>query len=120
MARINLEGLRARDIRHGPGFQFQSMTVVNADNMLLDINAPTLIFLNPAGAVDLLLPDSTAVRKGIVFIFVNLSANIVTLKTSGDAVMVPAITVAAAAAGAGATRIVCTGSTTLNAGWAIW
>ncbi len=116
MSRINLEGLRARDIRHGPGFQFQSMTLVNADNYQLDINAPTLVFLNPGGAVDLLMPDSTAVRKGIVFIFCNLSGSVVTFKTSADVALSPAATLAAN----GATRLVCTGSTTLASGWVVW
>lgn len=116
MSRINLEGLRARDIRHGPGFQYQSMTITNADNYQLDINAPTLIFLNPAGAVDLLMPDSTALRKGIIFIFVNLSGNVVTLKTSADAAFTTAITVAATSA----TRVVCTGDTSLVLGWRAW
>jgi hypothetical protein len=95
------------------------MTIIDADNYLLDINAPPMIFLNPAGAVDLLMPDSTVLRKGIIFIFVNLSANIVTLKTSADAAFTTAITVPAVAA-TGATRVVCTGDTSLPLGWRQW
>lgn len=116
MARINLEGLRTRDIRHGPGFQFQNAVVVNADNYALNADAPPMIFLNPAGAVDLLMPESTLIRRGLVFIFVNLSANIVTLKTNVDAAFTTAITVAAN----GGQRVVCTGDTSQPVGWRVW
>lgn len=116
MARINLEGLRVRDIRYGPGFQFQSEQSTQADNFVLDINSPPVIFLSPGGAIDILMPDSTAARRGIIFIFVNLSGSVVTLKTSADAAFATAVTVAANAA----TRVICTGNTTLNLGWVIW
>lgn len=116
MSRVNLEGLRARDIRHGPGFQFQSMTFIDADNAVLDPNAPTMVFLNPAGAVDLLMPTSTVARKGLIFIFVNLSGNVVTLKTDADAAFTTAITVAATAS----QRVVCTGDTSQVLGWRAW
>src|SRR5262245_34936172 len=116
MSRINLEGLRTRDIRHGPGFQFQSERSTQADNFVLDINSPPVIFLSPGGAIDVLMPTSSAARTGIIFIFVNLSGSVVTLKTDGDAAFTTAVTVAANAA----TRVICTGSTTQALGWVIW
>lgn len=116
MSRVNLEGLRTRDILYGPGFRLQSTSIVPADNYALSIETPPLVFLNPAGAIDLLMPESTAVRRGIIFIFVNLSGNVVTLKTNGDAAFTTAVTVAATAA----TRVVCTGDTSQVLGWRAW
>jgi hypothetical protein len=116
MARINLEGLRARDIRHGPGFVWQSATLVPADNYAVPIDAPPVLFMNPAGAIDVLLPTSNQVRKGTIFIFVNLSGNVITLKTDADAAFTTAITVAATAS----TRVICTGDSSQALGWRAW
>ncbi len=116
MSRVNLEGLRARDIRYGPGFQFQSEVLTLATGAAIDPNSPPMLFTNPGGAVSYKLPTSTDARRGLVFIFANLSGNVVTLQTDGGAAFATAISVAANAA----TRVVCTGNTTQNLGWVIW
>lgn len=114
--RTNMEGFRMRDVLVGPGYQLASATLVPADNYPLSANAPPLLFLNPAGAVDVLMPTSTSARKGLVFIFVNLSGNVITLKTDADAAFTTAITVAATST----TRVVCTGDTSQVLGWRAW
>ena len=113
MARINLDDVKIVGGRHGAGKTFESMTFVNADNAVLSANAPPLVFLNPAGAVDLLMPTSNAARQGLMFIIVNLSANTVTLKTDGDAAFTAAIAIAATQMAI----VVCTGSSTQVVGW---
>lgn len=97
----------------GPGLKFSFVEQINADNMALDPESPPLIFLNPAGAVDLLMPASTVARKGLTFIICNLSASVITLKTSGDVAFATTIALAAGVA----TIVVCTGNTTANLGW---
>lgn len=114
--RANIEDARQRGTRMGPEFFFDIATWVNVDNAVLDPVAPMMQHLNPAGAVDLLLPTSSPARKGLAFIFCNLSANVITLKTDGDAAFTTAMTVAAN----GATRVVCTGNPTQALGWIIW
>lgn len=114
MTHRNLLGGNILDhITLGPGLKLAYLEQVNADNMALDPESPPLLFLNPAGAVDLLMPASTAARKGLTFIIVNLSGNVITLKTSGDAAFATAIALAAGVA----TIVVCTGSSTANLGW---
>jgi hypothetical protein len=111
--RTNLEDNKARDIRLGPGLILESMDLVPADNFPIDAAAPPLIFLNPAGAIDVLMPTSSAARKGLTFIVVNQSANAITFKTDGDAAFTQAIVAAA-----GQTVIlICTGSATQAVGW---
>lgn len=116
MSRINLEGLRTRDIRYGPGFQFQSETLVPATGFVVDPNSPPMLMLNPAGAVNVRLPTSTDARRGLIFIFVNISGSVITLQTDGGAAFATAISVAANAAN----RVVCTGNSTQNLGWLVW
>lgn len=113
MARQNIEGCRLRDIRIGKGLIYEALTYVPADNWPLPADAPSLVFLNPAGAVDILMPTSTAARQGLSFKIVNLSANTITLKTDGDA----AFTAAIAIASTQMAEVVCTGNTTQNVGW---
>lgn len=113
MARINLEGARVRDIRYGPGFVMQSAEIAPADNYPLPADAPPLLFLNPAGAIDMLMPTSTSARKGLTFIMVNLSGNIITLKTDADAAFTTAIAIAATSS----QRVVCTGNPSQVLGW---
>jgi hypothetical protein len=74
------------------------------------------LFMNPAGAINVLMPTSSAVRRGLFFVIVNLSANIITLQTDGGAGFTTAITVPAT----GATRVVCTGDTSQVLGWRAW
>lgn len=116
MSRINLSDALIRGLRIGPEMRFRTELSVQADNFMVDPLSPPMIFLNPAGAIDVLMPLSTELRKGLIFIFVNLSANIVTLKTNADVAFTTPITVAAN----GATRVVCTGSSSNSLGWVIW
>lgn len=119
MSRINLDDNRAYGLTLGPKLKFANEQAVQTTGQAIDVGSPPMIFLNPAGAINLLMPPSSgagAAAKGQVFMFVNLSGNVVTLQTSGAAGFATAVTVAANAA----TRVVCTGSTTANLGWVIW
>jgi hypothetical protein len=113
MGRMNIEGARMRDIRIGKGLTMESATFVPADNFVLTVDHPSLLFLNPAGAIDVLMPTSSAARQGLRYTIVNLSANTITLKTDGDA----AFTAAIAIASTQMCEVVCTGSATQAVGW---
>lgn len=119
MSRMNLDDNRAYGLTLGPKLKYGNEQAVQTTGQAIDVGSPPMIFLNPAGAINMLLPPSSgagAAAKGQVFILVNLSGNVVTLQTSGGAAFATAVTVAAN----GATRVVCTGSTTANLGWVIW
>lgn len=94
-------------------YRLRSMAVTAADNFVIDEDMPPLLFLNNAGAIDVLLPESTEARKGLCFWVWNESANAITMKTSLDAGFTTAIVLAA---GEG-TMVVCTGSATPALGW---
>jgi hypothetical protein len=111
--RTNIEAARFRDCRWGKGQYMESATFVPADNFVLTIDHPPLLFLNPAGAIDVLMPTSNAARQGLRFTIVNLSANTITLKTDGDAAFTAAIAITTGQM----TEVVCTGSATQAAGW---
>jgi len=94
------------------GARLDSVELVPADNHVFDINYPPLVILNPAGAVDVLMPAATG-NKGRWFLISNISASTITLKTSGDAAFTTAISLVA-----GKTQLVfCTGSATAALGW---
>lgn len=113
MSRMNMEDVRFRNCRVAKGRYHESATFVPADNFVLTIDHPPLLFLNPAGAIDVLMPTSNAARQGLRFTIVNLSANTITLKTDGDA----AFTAAIAIVSTQMAEVVCTGSATQAAGW---
>lgn len=116
MSRVNLEGLRTRDIRYGPGFQFQSEQLVPATGFVVDPNSPPLLFMNPGGAVNIRMPTSTPARTGLVFIICNISGSTITVQTDGGAAFATAISIATVTAA----RLVCTGNATQNLGWIVW
>src|SRR5437867_971578 len=116
MSRINLEDALIRGLRIGPEMRFRSEQFVPATGFVVDPLSPPLLMMNPAGAINVRLPTSTVLRTGLIFIFVNLSGNVITLQTDGGAGFTTAITVAAN----GATRVVCTGNTTQALGWVVW
>ena len=119
MSRINLDDNRAYGLTLGPKLKLGNEQGVQITGQAINVGSPPVIFLSPAGAINMTLPPSSgagAAAKGQVFIFVNLSGNVVTLQTSGAAAFATAVTVAANAA----TRVICTGSTTANLGWVIW
>lgn len=116
MTHVNLQGQRTRGLRVGPELVFGSEVLTPANNFVVDPNSEPFIFMNPAGAVTVWMPTSSALRRGLAFVFVNLSANIITLGTDAGAGFTTAITVPAT----GATRVVCTGDTTQALGWRAW
>lgn len=116
MSHSNLSGNRLRDARLGPGNIMGNQQHVPATGFVVDPNSEPFLFMNPAGAINVLMPTSSQARKGLWFVFVNLSANIITLQTDGGAGFTTAVTVPAT----GATRVVCTGDTTQALGWRAW
>lgn len=109
----NREGGNLFKNRLGAGSLLQSMTFVATDNLPISFDMPPLLFLNPAGAIDILMPAVTAADIGKFFLIVNLSANAITLKTSADAAFTAAIVIASTQMA----LVVCTGSATAALGW---
>src|SRR5258706_10281426 len=116
MSRMNVSDQKSYSTFFQQGTRFQSMQWVPVTAEALDPLAPNFLFPNPAGAINLKMPTSNADRKGLVFVFCNLSGNVITLQTDGGAGFTTAITVAAN----GATRVVCTGNATQALGWVVW
>lgn len=113
MGRMNIEGARMRDIRVGRGFVMESATYIPADNWPLPLNAPPLLFLNPAGAIDVLLPTSAPAIQGLRFTVVNRGGGSITFKTDGDA----AFTAPLVCTATQTMELICTGSATQAVGW---
>jgi hypothetical protein len=121
MSRINLDDNRTWGLQLGPRTVLQTEQGVQITADVVSADSPPAIFLNPAGAINMRLPPANpatagAARKGQIFVFVNLSANVVTLQTTAGAGFTTAVTVAANAA----TRVICTGNTSEVLGWVIW
>jgi hypothetical protein len=121
MSRINLDDNRTWGLRLGPKTVFDNAQGVQVTADVVSADGPPVIFLAPAGAINMRLPPSDpatagCARRGQIFIFVNTGGNIVTLQSSGGVGFTTAVTVAANAA----TRVICTGSTTAALGWLIW
>ena len=95
------------------GLKLNSMTIVAADNFVVTEDMPPLLFLDNAGAIDVLLPAATEARKGLTFMIFNISGNTITVKSSGDAGFTTAISLATLEG----TIVVCTGSSTAAIGW---
>lgn len=113
MSRQNLSDNKLYDPRIQRGWRLEKQVWIPADNAVFDINFNSYIELDPAGAVDILMPESTAARAGICFLLSNISANTVTLKTNGDAAFTTAISIATLEN----TLVFCTGSATQAIGW---
>lgn len=112
-SRMNMDDSKMQGARFGKKWRLEKMVWIPADNAVLDINFPPYIELNPAGAVDILLPAGAAANAGIMFLLSNISANTVTLKTVADAAFTTAIVLATLEN----TLIFCTGSTTEAIAW---
>lgn len=95
------------------GWRLKKMVWVPADNAVFDKGFAPYIELNPAGAVDILLPAVTEADAGLMFLLSNISGNTITLKTAGDAAFTTAIVIATMEN----TILFCTGSTTAALGW---
>jgi len=112
--RTNLEDNRAQDLLISNGFKLGMIDLVPLDNHVITKDYPPIIRANPAGAIDMLLPISNEENRGLVFIITNISAAIITLKTSTDVAFSPAITISVSG---GWSMVICTGSSTPNLGW---
>lgn len=113
MSHVNLFGQKLFNSIFSGGNRLQAVELVPADNFALPVDSPPLVILNPAGAVDVLMPASTEAIKGLFFLISNVSANAITLKTSADAAFTTAIVLAAGES----TIVFCTGSATAALGW---
>ena len=113
MSRVNLEDNKAYGLRLCNQVRGEIMRVVPADNFVLDPDAPFYIIMDPAGAVDILMPASDSTTEGLMFLISNASANAITFKTSGDAAFTSAIVLA----GQETSLLVCTGHATAALGW---
>lgn len=111
--RSTLEDNRSRDVRIQKGWRLEKMVWIPADNAVFDINFPPYIELNPAGAVDVLMPAGALVNAGLMWLMSNISANTVTLKTTADNAFTTAISIATLEN----TIVFCTGSTTEAIAW---
>lgn len=113
MSRLNMEDVRLRRCRVGVGRIHECLSYIPADNWALPADAPPVVMLTPAGAVDVLMPTSNQARQGLRFTIINLSANTITLKTDGDAAFTSAIAIVAGQMA----EVICTGSATQALGW---
>ena len=113
MSRVNIEGARIADLFVERGFRLNSLDWVPANGEAVGDSAPPFLILNPAGAINLLMPASTALRKGLVFFIANPSGSTVTLQTSGGAGFATAIVLLTIEC----TIAFCTGHATANLGW---
>lgn len=111
--RSQLENNRILDPLFERGVQLVKMTWVPADNAVFDINFPPYVELNPAGAVDVLLPAGAAGNAGKMWLLSNISASTVTFKTVADNAFTTAIVLATLEN----TILFCTGSTTEAIAW---
>lgn len=108
MSRNRLDDPRIWNPRFVRGFRFEKLVLVPADNHVWDINYPPYVEVNPAGAVDILLPAGAAANAGLMWLVSNISASTVTFKTTADAAFTTAIILLTLEN----TIIFCTGSTT--------
>lgn len=95
MSRMNMEDNKTYGIRIESGFVLAPVEWVPADNEVFDPDSPPFVIMNPAGAVDILMPDGSLLPKGLAFFMSNISAFAITLKTSADAAFTTAIVLAA-------------------------
>lgn len=95
------------------GLKLGSLEYIPATGWALPADSPPLVILNPAGAVNVLLPTSTPARKGLMFMISNPSAFTVTLQTDGGAGFTTAIVLATLETA----WVYCTGSATQAVGW---
>ena len=111
--RSNLDDNKAQGLCIGPGLRFATMNWVPANNAPITDQFPPMILLNPAGAVNVFLPDSSPARKGLAYLLVNVSAFTVTCQTTAGA----AFTTAIALTTNQSCWVVCTGDPSLPLGW---
>lgn len=113
--RSRLDNNRQRNQLVEKGLRLQKLTWIPVDNDVFDKNFPTYVEMNPAGAVDVLMPAVTTdgTMIGLMFLLSNISASTITLKTSADAAFTTAIVLLAGEN----CWVFCTGSATAALGW---
>jgi hypothetical protein len=111
--RTTLEDNVVRNILIERGFNLKAVTWVPTSGQAIDANFAPVIFLNAAGAVNILMPTSTPARAGLTFFLQNISGTTVTLQTDGGAAFTTAIAIATLKGAV----VTCTGSTTQALGW---
>lgn len=112
--RSNVENARLRDCRWGRGQFMESATFVPASGFVLPANSPPLLFLNPVGAANILMPTSGPLTQGLKFTIVNRGGGSITLQTDGGAGFTAAIVIT----NTQMAEVLCTGSATQASGWA--
>lgn len=88
-----------RETRHRSGRYEEIMVITGniADNFPLPRTAPPTIVLGASAVRDILLPAAAADMDGLIFTLISNSTattGVLTLKTSADAALVPAVTIA--------------------------
>lgn len=94
MTRSNLEDNKAYDFVFEKAFRLRKTTWIPADNAVWSLAFPPYVELNPAGAVDILLPVGAVADAGLCWLISNISASTITFKSSGDAAFTTAIVLA--------------------------
>lgn len=112
--RSNIEHARLRNCRIGVGRIHEVLTFIAPNAFALPIDSPPMLLLNPAGAVNILMPTSTAARAGQRFTIVNRGGGSITLQTDGGAGFTAAIVIT----NTQMAEVVCTGLTSQVVGWA--
>lgn len=110
--RPNLENSNIFDGIIRRGWKLQKVSLVPADNFPIPVNSPPYIELNPAGAVDVLLPAADG-NEGLMFLISNISGSTITIKSSGDVAFTTTIVLLTLES----VIVFCTGSATAALGW---
>lgn len=113
MSRLNLEDVRLYNPTVETLWRLRKATIIPADNYVWDLDLPPYVELNPAGAVDILLPAGAVANGGLMYLVSNISASTITFKTVADNAFTTAISLATLEN----TIIFCTGSTTEAIAW---
>jgi|SRR5262245_51012547 len=111
--RTTLEDCTIDGVQIRRGYRLMSADWVPVTGEAVDSDAPPLLIVRPAGAINLLMPTSSADTKGLTFHIVNASANAVTLQTAAGAGFTTAIVLAANET----TIVFCTGNASQPLGW---
>lgn len=73
--------------------KYLRVTTGIADNYALNAEMPSWLYLLATTARDVLMPAATAAIDGLIMVIYNQGTGTITLKTSSDAALSPAVTV---------------------------
>lgn len=113
MSRNRFDDPRMWNPRIVRGFRLEKITIVAADNHVFSIDYPPYVELNPAGAIDVLMPAGAVANAGICFLISNISGSTITIKSSTDVAFTTTIVLLTIEN----TIVFCTGSTTEALAW---